>query len=266
MSSKKSVQAAHRNTPTDASLSHRQCDVPAGAVQGGGASTSRRFLPGRRRQDIVRDKLLACERRQLARQIHDDLGAALTGIKSCISVAIARELHRGEVANTLLYDAEILAEAAFTTICKIGTDLRPTLLEQMGMWGALAWQAKSLARRSSIQVTFHTDASLECLPFVEEYARIIYRVVSEAITNAEKHSHASHLNLRVYQRDQLLIAVAQDDGVGAPAADVRGGGSLGMVGMREQVAEAGGLLSVDTHPGHGMCISLAIPLGYCYGR
>jgi two-component system sensor histidine kinase UhpB len=266
MTKKNRVQAANGDVLTEASLAHRPCDVPVGAVEGAGSSTSRRYLPSRRWQDFVRENLLACERRQLARQIHDDLGAALTGIKSCISVAIARDLQRGEVANTLLYDAEILAESAFTTIRKIGTDLRPTLLEQMGLWGAIAWQANSLARRSSIQVTFHTDASLECLPFVEDYERIVYRVLSEAITNVEKHSHASRLHLRVYQRDQLLIAIAEDDGSGALATAVEGGGSLGMVGMREQVAEAGGLLSADTYPGHGMCISLAIPLGYCYGR
>jgi two-component system sensor histidine kinase UhpB len=226
--------------------------------------SSRRQTHSRRRQDIIRQSLFSCERRQLAQQIHDDLGGMLTAIKSCLCVAIERDTRRGLASNSLLEDAALLADLAFTTIRKIGVDLRPTLLEQMGMWNAIAWQAASLARRSSMAVTFHTDASLEERAFAEEYARVVFRVLNEAITNAEKHSRATRLNLRIYQRGDFVIAAAEDDGIGARPANVVGAGSLGMVGMREQASEVGGFLTIDTRAGHGMGVYLAIPVPYCY--
>jgi len=226
--------------------------------------SSRRQTHSRRRQDIIRQSLLSCERRQLAQQIHDDLGGMLTAIKSCLCVAIERDARRGLATSCLLDDAALLADSAFTTIRKIGVDLRPILLEQMGMWDAIAWQAASLARRSGIEVSFYTDAFLEERAFVDDYARVVFRVLNEAITNAEKHSRATRLNLLIYQRDDFVIAAAEDDGVGAQAAALAGSGSLGMAGMREQAAEVGGFLTIDTRAGHGMGVYLAIPVAYCY--
>lgn len=228
------------------------------------ANLSRRHLPTRRRQDLVRERLLSCERKQIARQIHDDLGAVLTALKCCICCALDRDEKAGAPPNTLLADAAVMADAAFAAVRKIGVDLRPTILEQMGLWGALEWQLRSLANRCAIRTAFHVDARLEQSRFSEECERVVFRVMAEAITNVEKHAHATLLRVRVYELDAFLIASVEDDGVGASHADLTGCGSLGMVSMREQATELGGLLETYAAPGGGLGLILAVPLGYCY--
>lgn len=227
---------------------------------------SRRRMPSRRRQDVVRQNLLSCERRQLAQQIHDDLGAMLTAIKSCLCVAISRHSQDAVSAADLLEDASVFADSAFATVRKIGVDLRPVLLEQMGMFDAIAWQSQCLARRSGLHVTFYYDAGLQERCFVPEYERIVYRVMNEALTNAEKHSRGTRLNLFMYERDSFLIAAAEDDGIGMLQTGAQAQHSLGMTGMREQACEAGGFLTVETRECHGMGVYLAIPTAYCYER
>lgn len=225
---------------------------------------TRRQKASRRRHDLLRQRLVACERAQLARQVHDDLAAVLTAIKSCVCVAAARSASGCAPTGALLADAALLVDAALATARRIGVNLRPTLLEEMGLWGAIDWQSKSLGRRTGIRTTFYTDAVLESRRFAEACELVIYRVLSEAITNVEKHAHATSLDLRIVERDGLVVASAKDDGVGALAADLTGRGSLGMVGMREQVAEIGGVLQVDAGEGKGVGIYLAIPIDHCH--
>lgn len=220
----------------------------------------------RRRQDHLRKRLLTCERKQIARQIHDDLGAVLTALKCCICVALDRDQKAGAPANVLLADAARLADTAFASVRKIGVDLRPTILEQMGLWSALEWQLRSLSSRSGIDASLYVDARIEEACFSEDCNRIVFRVLSEAITNTEKHSGATRLNLRLYELNDFLIVSVEDDGVGASDAALAGCGSLGMVGMREQAMEIGGYLETYSVGGGGLGIVLAIPFGYCYER
>lgn len=259
------IQDGAGESATGVSLSRSGIERPAISVVGADEQLkSRRSTYSRRRQDVAQQGLLKCERRQLAQQIHDDLGAVLTGIKACICVAIARETQGGGVASRLLEDAAVLADSAFATIRKIGVDLRPVLLETLGLWAAIEWQARSLARRSGMSVTFYTDASLERHLFIDEYERVVYRVLSEAMINAEKHSKATGMVLRIYRHNGALVAIAEDNGVGAAAADLAGLASLGMIGMREQANELGACLNVDNLAGHGIRVSLVIPFEYTY--
>jgi len=218
----------------------------------------------RRHQDQLRKRLLTCERKQIARQIHDDLGAVLTALKCCICVALDRDQKAGAPSNVLLADAARLADTAFSAVRKIGVDLRPTILEQMGLWSAIEWQLRSLSNRSGICSSLHVDARLEDADFSEDCQRIVFRVLSEAITNTEKHARATRLWVRMYELNNFLIASIEDDGVGASEAALAGCGSLGMVGMREQAIEIGGHLETYSVGGQGLGLVLAIPFSYCY--
>ncbi|WP_426110818.1 sensor histidine kinase [Massilia sp. PWRC2] len=264
---KNNSQLTAGESATRTSSSNARFDRISVSVLGDdGYLKSRRRTASRRRQDVARQGFLSCERRQLAQQIHDDLGAVLTAIKACICVAIARQTQLGLVASDLLEDAAVLADCAFATIRKIGVDLRPVLLEKMGVWAALEWQAKSLARRSGLAVTFYTDASLEGPILLDEFERLVYRVLSEAMINAEKHSGGSCLTLRIYQCNGTVVSVAQDNGVGAPVEELDGLNSLGLVSMREQATALGASLTVSIPAGQGICLSLEFPYEYAYAR
>lgn len=217
----------------------------------------------RRQQDRQQNRLLVCERRQLAQQIHDDLGGILTALKGSISVAVEHDAHSGAAPSALLRDAATLADAAFASIRKIGGDLRPTLLEQLGLLPAIEWQLQRLAVRSGMQTALYIDARLARIELAEDCERVVFRTLSEAITNAEKHSQASRLRVHLHQQDRLLVACVTDNGIGLAPAAARGTGSLGMVSMREQAAAIGGKLEMASAPGQGVRVCLLIPLEYC---
>ena len=157
------------------------------------ASHSGRRKSLRRQHDRTQRRFLACERRQLAQQIHDDLGGVLTALMGTIAVAIERDIVAKRAPNTLMLDARTLASAAFASVSKIGTNLRPTLLEEMGLLAGIEWQVRSLGLRRGMRTSFYFDARLELADLPDECERIVFRVVSEAINNTEKHAKASTL-------------------------------------------------------------------------
>lgn len=238
-------------------------------------SLSRRRGRCRRAQDAAGIRLRDRERQQIAAQVHDDLGGIATALKSCVDVALMRQKAGQPLPIELLTDAATLATACFAAIRKIGLDLRPTLLEQLGFWCGIDFQLRCLSTRSGIGTALYVDARLEPLTLTEESERVLFRVISEAITNAAKHAHASKLMVKLFENHGLLIARIEDDGIGygdgadgnrhADAATARDdGGRRGLRGLRELSREIGGCLLVDGAPGAGCAVCLAIPIGHCY--
>lgn len=228
------------------------------------AATMGRRATLRRRHDRAQRHFLACERRQLAQQIHDDLGGVLTALMGTISVAIERDIEARRAPNALLLDARTLASAAFASVRKIGINLRPIMLEQMGLLAGIEWQVRSLGLRRDMHTSFYFDARLEFADLHDECARVVFRVVSEAITNTEKHAQASTLRVRMYRSDHLHVSFVEDNGVGLESSQPRRVGALGLLGMQEQAAAIGGALELGTAPGGGMKVCLKIPLEYCH--
>jgi signal transduction histidine kinase len=226
---------------------------------GGGRRTALR-----RQHDRAQRRFLACERRQLAQQIHDDLGGILTALMGTISVAIERDLAARRTPNPLLLDARTLADAAFASVRKIGVNLRPILLEQMGLLAGIEWQVRSLGLRRNMRTTFYYDARLAAAEMRDDCARVVFRVVSEAIVNVEKHAKASTLRVHLYRAGDQHVSCVQDDGVGPASAPPPRAGALGMVGMQEQATAIGGNLDFGPAPGGGMKVCLRIPLEYCH--
>lgn len=227
------------------------------------ASRSGRRKSLRRQHDRTQRRFLACERRQLAQQIHDDLGGVLTALMGTIAVAIESDIVAKRAPNTLMLDARTLASAAFASVSKIGTNLRPTLLEEMGLLAGIEWQVRSLGLRRGMCTSFYFDARLELADLPDECERVVFRVVSEAINNTEKHAKASTLRVRIYRCAQLHVSCVEDDGIGLVSAPPRRAGSLGLLGMKEQAAAIGGSLELGTAVGGGLKICLRIPLDYC---
>ena len=236
---------------------------------------SRRRGNSRRAQDAAGFRLRERERQQIAAQVHDDLGGIVTALKSCVDVALMRQKQGQPLPIELLTDAATLATACFAAIRKIGMDLRPTLLDQLGFWCGIDFQLRCLSTRSGITTALYVDARLEPLTLTEESERVLFRVISEAITNAAKHARASKLTVKLFENHGLLIARIEDDGIGccddadgnrhtAGATARECGAGRGLRGLRELSREIGGYLMLEGAAGAGCAVCLAIPIGHCY--
>jgi len=137
------------------------------------------------------EKIREEERRRIAREIHDELGGLLTGIKAYISVAAERRLQAGLDAEPLLVDAAQLAQEAIETVRRVITDLRPSVLDQLGIWAALEWQLAQTAQRSGLRCTCAIAPAVAALQLDADRSTMLFRVAQEALTNVVRHAAAT---------------------------------------------------------------------------
>jgi len=196
-------------------------------------------------------------RRRLSRELHDEIGQTLALLQIQITNAQAALDRPAAPLRAQLDRARLLAENAVQTIRNISLLLRPALLDDLGLVPALQFQLEDFQRRSGIACEFEEENVTDQLPdFVKTCA---YRVVQEALHNCEKHSGASKVSVAVRKLSECLVIEVKDDGHGFARKDQRTAG-LGLLGMRERAAIAGGSLVIDSAPGKGTGIALRIPL------
>ena len=196
-------------------------------------------------------------RRKLSRELHDEIGQTLALLQ--IEISHAQALAAGPPAplKARLERARELAERTVQTIRNISVLLRPALLDDLGLVPALQFQLEDFLRRSGIQCEFIEDGVADHLP--DAVKTCVYRVVQEALHNCEKHSGAGKVRVSVRQYPECLVTEIEDDGRGFQIDAHRGTG-LGLLGIRERAANAGGTLVIDSAPGRGARIALRIPL------
>jgi signal transduction histidine kinase len=196
-------------------------------------------------------------RRKLSRELHDEIGQTLALLQ--IEISRAQALLTGPSAELRerLVRARELAERTVQSIRSISGLLRPALLDDLGLVPALQFQLEDFLRRSGIACEFTEDGVEDHLP--DPVKTCVYRVVQEALHNCEKHSGASKVRVAVSQFDECLVAKVEDDGRGFSSTAQRSTG-LGLLGMRERSAAAGGSVIIDSAPGQGTRIALRIPL------
>jgi len=195
-------------------------------------------------------------RRKLSRELHDEIGQTLALLQIEISHAQAALNGQAGALRPRLERARELAERTVQTIRNITGMLRPTLLDDLGLVPALQFQLEDFLRRSGIQCEFTEDGVADQLP--DAVKTCVYRVVQEALHNCEKHSGARRVRVSVRQFPECLVTEIEDDGCGFQT-DRRGTG-LGLLGIRERAANAGGTLVIDSSPGRGARVALRIPL------
>ena len=197
-------------------------------------------------------------RRRLSRELHDEIGQSLALLQ--IEVSHAQALLKGGGQGDLrerLFRARELAERTVQSVRSISGLLRPALLDDLGLVPALQFQLEEFLRRSGIACEFTENGVEDRLP--DPVKTCVYRVVQEALHNCEKHSGAAQVRVTVNQLDDCLVAKIEDDGRGFNSALERSTG-LGLLGMRERSANAGGTLLIESIPGKGTRIALRIPL------
>lgn len=196
------------------------------------------------------------ERRTISRELHDEVGQILTGVRMGLGGLDRLRDHPAEFERQVS-EVKSLAEQALRTVRDLAVGLRPSVLD-LGLVPALQWLARRFSGYSGLPVTVHAEDTVGDMP--ENHCICIYRVVQECLTNAVKHSAAKSVRVDIGQTDGMLEVAVRDDGVGIPSGRQAKGG-LGLIGMEERVRELSGTLRVESPPAGGttIIVRLALP-------
>jgi len=205
-----------------------------------------------RQQDVRED-----ERTRIAREIHDSLGQALTALKlQLVAAHKMADANAPEIAERLCETAAMVDDLV-KIVRRIASELRPPILDQLGLPAAVEWLAQDFSRRSAITC----DVTL--LPvngaITDELATALFRIVQEGLTNISRHAGASHVQISLGLSGGCVTLEIGDDGRGISEAATTGPHSLGILGMRERAAALGGVLEVMPRSGGGTRVSAWFP-------
>jgi PAS domain S-box-containing protein len=197
------------------------------------------------------------ERARLARTIHDDLGQILTGIKLDLRSEVDHPPPSRRARARRFQAILKLIDDAILSVRKIATELRPGILDDLGLVAAVEWAAQELAARTGAKCTL--DLPREDLVTEPEAATALFRILQEALTNIARHAEATEFSVRLGEESGLLRLEVRDNGKGFHEARLPAGASLGIVGMRERALLLGGGLTIVSAPGEGAMIAASIP-------
>jgi len=210
-----------------------------------------------RRLEVIREE----ERARIARELHDELGVGLT----CFKIDLSRVLAMMGEAGTKEYakaEAKIRSmiedvDVTITSVQQIVTELRPAMLDDLGLVAAIEWQAQDFERRSGI--ICRCSAGEDDVHVDRERATVVFRICQEALTNVARHAHATYVTIRFEEQADSLLLEVHDNGEGIPQEKIAAPGSLGLLGMRERAALFGGQIDIIGRPGEGTRIILRLP-------
>jgi len=199
------------------------------------------------------------ERRRIAHELHDEIGQILTAAK--LSIQTAQSLPADRAANALTGGIEAV-ERALQRVRDLSLDLRPSLLDDLGLVPALRWFLDRQAQRASFSV--HFDGSPLARRLDPDLEIVCFRIVQEALTNIARHADAESVVVSIAEDESKVDLTIEDDGLGFDVVEALDraarGESIGLLGMRERAALAGGELAVRSTPGGGTTIHAQLPL------
>ena len=207
-------------------------------------------------QEAIKER----ERKHIAQEVHDELGGLLTGICAYLSVAIERAALAGHAPEPWLLDAAGLAKEAMGAVRKVITDLRPSVLDQLGVWAALEWYTDQVAQRSGLRCNCSIDADLLEQEVDPERGTMMFRIVQEALTNVVRHANATEVRVEVDQTETGVRVRVHDDGRGIAAERLCNEQSWGIRGMLERARHFQGELTIAGNAGQGTTLTLELPL------
>jgi signal transduction histidine kinase len=222
-------------------------------------SAEQRAHDGERNLRALSDRLIQIqedERSRIARELHDDLGQSLTALKMDVGGLLA--LTREAAAVAPLHERIIRTlDATVTAVQRISSELRPSILDDLGLIAAIESEGHLFETRTGIECELSLPQEL---PIDVSRATAIYRIVQEALTNVARHSNATRVEIRLRSRpDEILIEV-RDDGRGITEREVNAADSLGLTGIRERADLLGGSVRFEGVPERGTIVSVRIPL------
>lgn len=197
------------------------------------------------------------ERTQISRELHDQLGQALTAMKFDLSWLTDRlaktDAMLAQKAKTIAAQMDTMIK----TVRRISTELRPGMLDDLGLAASLEWQAHDFEKRTGIPCAVTVPAEI---PLDRSQSLALFRIFQEALTNVARHASARNIRVLLTSTPQVVTLEIHDDGRGIQAQEKYGLHSLGLVGMRERAKRIGGTFDIRGAAGQGTTVRVSLPV------
>jgi PAS domain S-box-containing protein len=200
---------------------------------------------------------------RIAREIHDELGSALTSLKwsllrfdkvySASGQALAQATERKDIEEMVA-----LVDATINTVRRIASELRPGVLDDLGLVSAIEWHAQQFQEHTGILCRF--DSSIETVDLDREQATTLFRIFQEAMTNILRHAQATKVNVLIEEEEGEFVLEIRDNGRGITETEKLGTRSLGLLGMRERAHSVGGKIEINGIAGKGSVLLIRLPI------
>ena len=203
---------------------------------------------------IIREE----ERARIAREIHDELGQQLTGLKMDISWVHKKMNQNNEDVLHKIKNSLVLIDKAVGTVRRIATQLRPSILDDLGIISAMEWQSEEFQTRYQIQTIFtcnHSNINID-----KEKSIAIFRIYQESLTNIARHANASEVNTTFLFENDILSLEITDNGVGFCMDDIQHKKTLGLLGMKERSLLIGGTYQISSDINKGTTVLVKVPI------
>jgi len=198
------------------------------------------------------------ERTAISRELHDELGQQLTALKMDISW-IGKKINPNDVLlKEKITESSDLVDETVKTIRRINTDLRPGILDDLGLFSALDWQGKEFTKRTGITCNMWL---CDDEPVLDKNITInIFRIFQEALTNITRHANATEVNAALEIENKTLLLTIRDNGIGFDTEEVKQKKSFGLLGIKERAVAINAAIEITTQKGSGTTIKLTLPI------
>lgn len=203
---------------------------------------------------IVREE----ERTRIAREVHDELGQALTGLKLDLTW-LASKVPSTKVLQEKVRSMSAHIDETIHAIRRIATELRPGVLDSLGLAAAVEWQAADFQERTGIRCEVKIDVLPDAAPD-QELSTACFRIFQETLTNIIRHAEATRVEVHLAQNERELMLSVRDNGRGISEREIVHARSIGLIGMKERAAQVGGEVFFFGFPGRGTTVTLRVPL------
>jgi PAS domain S-box-containing protein len=197
------------------------------------------------------------ERMEIARDIHDELGQQLTGLKLGIEWVSLKIPENDELLREKTKEIIAQTKSIIQAVRRISANLRPSMLDDLGLAAALEWQSQETEKRYGIVVQFETTLNID-LPM--KITNSLFRIYQETLTNAVRHSEASLINSLLHIKENNIILQIEDNGKGFDLNKKTDKKSFGLLGIKERAYSIGGICNIKSLPGKGTTIEVIVPL------
>lgn len=197
------------------------------------------------------------ERILIARELHDEMGQSLTALKMNLVWLNKNVSDYLELQKEKIQDSLEMVEATVKAIRRLNAELRPPILEEMGLFAAIRWQAKQFTSRSGIKHRIQID--IPDHEIERDFSINIFRIVQETLTNVSKHSEATAVEIRIGRSSQSLVITISDNGKGFAPESIKGKKAFGLAGIRERAIMMNGMVDIQSEKGKGTKVELFIP-------
>lgn len=197
-------------------------------------------------------------RTKIAREIHDVLGQQLTGLRMNLSWLVKKNDGNSDEFKNKIKDSIQLTEEISKQVRNIATELRPGILDDLGIIAAIEWQTEMFEKRSFLSTKLLTNTSY--ISISGEKATAIFRIYQECFNNILKHAQATHVDINIHVNDAFFEMVVADNGIGFIQKDIEHKKTLGIMGMQERIELLNGKFKIDSFPQKGTRLSIKIPL------